>query len=138
MQNFKLVAILACFYASDVALAMPANHLLKGKWSEECATKQGVETSEYSVFSKDNWCTYFVDTFRVQQNCEDATFEPLGANRLSMQTRPKNKYIIEFLWASKISIMKVVKEKPFILEQVMTLGRAETRKGLLTHHLYCP
>jgi hypothetical protein len=136
--SFFYVVILVCFYAPNMATASPPDRLFKVKWAEKCATEHGVETSEYTVFSKNAWCIYFVDTFRVQQVCEDARFESLGTNRVSMRTKPNNKYIVEFLWGSQISIMQVVKDKPYTLKQVMSLGRAEARETLLTHHLYCP
>jgi hypothetical protein len=138
MLYFFYVVIHAFFYVPNMAVAVPPDQLFQGKWAEKCATEHGVETSEYTVFSENAWCISFVDTFRVQQICEDATFEALDTNRVSMQTKQKDKYIIEFLWSSQISIMHVVKEKPYTLEQVMSLGRAEVRETLLTHHLYCP
>lgn len=139
LQNkFFLCRYTLFFYAPNMATASPPDQLFEGEWAEKCATEHGVETSEYTVFSKNEWCIYFVDTFRVQQVCEDAIFESLGTNRVSMQTKQNNKYIVEFLWGSQISIMQVVKEKPYTLKQVMSLGRAEARETLLTHHLYCP
>ncbi len=135
---FTFAIILACLYGPSSAIAIPPDQLFKDKWSEKCASEHGVETSEYSVFSENTWCNYFVDTFRVQEICEGAEFKALDTNRISVQTKQKQKYLIEFLWSSQISIMEVVKENPYTLKQVLSMGRAEVRKDLLTHHLYCP
>jgi len=74
----------------------------------------------------------------VQSNCTPAKFKKLNGNRVQMILNDNETYIIEFIWSSRISIMEVVKEKPFELKQFESLGRAIVRKNLLTHHLYCP
>lgn len=112
--------------------------LFKDRWSEKCANNFGVETSQYMTFHETEQCTSYVDTFRVQSNCTPAKFKALGGNRLQMIVNDTETYIIEFLWSSRISIMEVVKEKPFELKQIQSLGRAVVRKNLLTQHLYCP
>ncbi len=136
--KLSLVGGVALFWAPEVAYSIPTEYLFEQKWSEDCATQNGVETSEYVVFSKTEQCDYFVDTFRVQSTCEPATFTALDANRVRMNTGEDGTYIIEFLWSSQISIMEVVSEKPFELKQVRVLGRADVRDDLMTNYLYCP
>ncbi len=117
---------------------MPPEQLFKHKWSEVCAEKQGAETPEYVVFSETQMCFYSVDTFRVQSRCEPAKFKKMDTNRVQMILNDQDKYVIEFLWASQISIMQVVSEKPYTLKQNSILGLAKTREKLMTHHMYCP
>ena len=133
---FTLALVASC--ASTNAYSSNLEKLFKDKWSEKCANSFGVETSEYMTFNEAEQCTSYVDTFRVQSNCTPAKFKNLGGNRVQMTVNDNDTYIIEFLWSSQISIMEVVKEKPFELKQIESLGRAIVRKNLLTHHLYCP
>ena len=119
-------------------MAANLERLFEGFWSANCADKMQIETSEYSVFEKNAWCTHVVDDYRVQSRCQKAKYEPLGSNRIGLTVENDGRYIVEFLWANHISIMRVVSEKPVKLEQYDSLGRAISRKGLKTHHLYCP
>jgi len=130
--------VLAVTFVSTGAYSSNPEQLFKDIWSVKCADSFGVETSEYVTFKKTEQCTSYVDTFRVQTNCSPAKFKAMKGNRLQMILDDKEKFIIEFLWSTRISIMKIVKEKPFELEQAETMGRAIVRKNLLTHYLYCP
>lgn len=120
------------------AHSIPPKELFKHKWSEVCATSHNVETSEYLIFHDSEYCEYFVDTFRVQSICTPASFKAMDGNRVSMTLKENKSFIIEFLWASQISIMEIISQKPFTLEQRRTLGIAKVRDNLLTHYLYCP
>tara|TARA_R110002111_G_scaffold259147_1_gene328903 strand:- start:9 stop:461 length:453 start_codon:yes stop_codon:yes gene_type:complete len=140
--TFMLIRILLSLILfssmSNLSFAMPPEPLFKEKWSEVCAEKQGTETGEYVTFSDAEKCFYSVDTFRVHSRCEPAQFKEMDANRIQMTLNDKDKYVIEFLWASQISVMQVISEEPYTLKQHSILGRAETRENLLTHYLYCP
>jgi len=133
-----VLIVLALLGMNERAYSMPPEQLFESKWSEQCASENGVETSEYMAFSATERCLNFVDTFRVQSECQPAKFKALDSNRLLMTVKDEGTYIIEFLWASQISIMEVINEKPLKLKQTSILGRAETRDNLVTHYLYCP
>lgn len=135
---FFLGIVLFYLVFSDQTFSIPPDQLFAQKWSDKCANLQGVETSEYVIFSETEQCDNFVDTFRVQSSCEPASFTAMDGNRLKMTLNNDENYIIEFLWASQISIMKVVSEKPFTLQQTRVLGRAVVRENLMTNYLYCP
>jgi len=118
--------------------AAPPERLFDMLWSSDCAENVQVETSEYVSFAKGQWCDHFVDDYRVQSNCQNATFKPLKSNRVGVTVEGDGDYIIEFLWSSHISIMWVESKKPLKLKQAGSMGRAILRDGLKTHHLYCP
>jgi hypothetical protein len=111
--------------------------LFDGYWSTDCAGQVEVETSEYSTFEQTAWCSYYVDDFRVQQNCQDVAYKKLRSNRVGMTTGVE-RFIVEFLSPNQISIMRLLGDSPINLEQVDSFGRAIFRDGLKTHHLYCP
>ena len=138
MPKIFSLALIIFLGASSISFGMPPEQLFKHKWSEVCAKNHGIETPEYDVFRETEKCFYFVDTFRVHSRCEPAKYKKMGTNRVQMILNDKEKYIIEFLWASQISIMQVVSEKPYTLKQHSILGLAKVREKLMTHHLYCP
>lgn len=132
------IILVTGFLVPFAVKAAPPERLFDILWSSDCAEKVQIETSEYTSFDANNWCDHFVDDYRVQSNCRKAAFKPLKSNRVGMTVEDDDRYIIEFLWSAHISIMRVVDEKPLKLEQAGSMGRAIHRKGLKTHHLYCP
>lgn len=139
MDKLKLlVIVLICLPISTPGKAANPEQLFGLFWSSWCADAVQQETSEYTRFEPDAWCEHFVDTYRVQSHCRKARFEALENNRVGMTVEGKQRYIIEFLWSTRISIMEITGEDPPVLEQIDNLGRAVQREGLQTHHLYCP
>lgn len=132
-----MATLLALFFSNKV-ISIPPEQLFNHKWSEACAVEHDVETAEYTSFSHSQQCDYFVDTFKIQSHCIDASYEDMSSNRVLMTLKKQEQYIIEFLWSSQISILKVISKKPLKLEQTRILGLARVRKKLMTNHLYCP
>jgi len=142
LTRFQRLAYAGSFavalYSPNLVHAANLERLFDQLWSSDCAEAVQIETSEYSTFKQGEWCDYFVDDYRVQSNCQKAEFRPLKSNRIGATLDGGGELIIEFLWATRISIMRVVSEKPLKLEQSGSLGKAIRRDGLKTQHLYCP
>ncbi len=142
-RNYLIHAlILSCpinfLFLTGYSNAMPPEGLFGKIWSEGCADKVGAEVNKYITFESTRWCEHSGDTFPTDKHCDDVTWVPLSSNKVGATIKGQGRYIIEFLWSTKLSVMMIKKADPLELEQLGTLGLVTVRKGLKTDHLHCP